>query len=40
MAVINILKNGTTCEDMSKVAVPKATVEEVVAIAKRERKEK
>lgn len=40
MAVINILKDGTVIEDISKVAVPKATVQAVATIAKRERKEK
>lgn len=38
MAVINILKDGTVVEDMSKVYVPKEIVERVVAIAKRDRK--
>ena len=40
MKVTNILKDGTICEDMSKVTVPKTTVQTVAGIAKRERKEK
>ena len=41
MAVINILKNGTVVDDMSKVTVPKEVVEKLAAIAQRkERNEK
>ena len=41
MAVINILKNGTVVDDMSKVTVPKEVVEKLAAITQRkERNEK
>lgn len=44
MAVINVLKDGTIVDDMSKVKVPKHIVEAVIRIANRqdysERKEK
>lgn len=43
MAVINILKDGTIVDDMSKVKVPQHIVEAVIRIANREdceRKEK
>jgi hypothetical protein len=36
MATINILKDGTVVDDMSKVEVPKEIVEAVARIAKRE----
>jgi hypothetical protein len=36
MAVINILKDGTVVDDMSKVVVPKEIVEAVARIANRE----
>ena len=35
MAVININKNGTVIEDMSKVTVPKEIVEAVVNITQK-----
>ena len=36
MKVINILKDGTICEDMSKVTVPNALVQAVIEISKLE----
>lgn len=38
--VINILKNDSTCEDMSKVVVPKEIIKRVAEIANEERKER
>lgn len=38
--VVNILKDGTTCEDMSKAKVPKEKVQAVANIMKRRRNEK
>lgn len=38
MAVKNILKDGTVVEDMSKVVIPKETIEQIMKIL--ERKEK
>lgn len=35
MAVINILKNGTVIDDMSKVTVPKEIMQNIAAIAER-----
>lgn len=39
MAVINILKNGTVVEDMSKVTVPETLVKEVNNVFERKEKE-
>lgn len=36
MKVINILKDGTICEDMSKVTVPNDIVQTVIEISKQE----
>lgn len=36
MKVVNILKDGTVIEDMSKVTVPEDTVKRVYAILNRE----
>ena len=38
MAVINIRKDGTVVDDMSKVTVPKEVVQRIVAIANRKEK--
>lgn len=35
MAVINVLKDGTIVDDMSKVKVPKHIVEAVIRISER-----
>ena len=35
MAVINILKDGTVVDDMSKVTVPKETVQAIARIVER-----
>lgn len=40
MAVININKNGTVIEDMSKVTVPKEITEAVANIAKQKKRKK
>lgn len=40
MAVINIRKNGTVVDDMSKVVVPKEIVEAVARIVNRKGGEK
>lgn len=40
MAVINILKDGTIVDDMSKVTVPKEIVKSVAEIVAAARKEK
>lgn len=38
--VVNILKDGTICEDMSKAKVPKEKVQAVANIVERKRNEK
>ncbi len=38
MATINILKNGTVVDDMSKVVVPKEVVKRLEEIARERRK--
>lgn len=35
MAVINIRKDGTVVEDMSKVVIPKETIEQIMKILER-----
>ena len=35
MAVINIRKDGTVVEDMSKVVIPKETIEQIMKIKER-----
>jgi hypothetical protein len=37
MKVINILKDGTICEDMSKITVPNDIVQTVIEISNQER---
>ena len=38
MAVINILKDGTVVDDMSKVTVPKETMKKLAEIAREQKK--
>jgi hypothetical protein len=40
MAVINILKDGTIVDDMSKITVPKEIVENVARVIERREHEK
>lgn len=40
MAVINILKDGTIVDDMSKVTVPKEVIENIVKIIEQKERRK
>ena len=40
MAVINILKDGTVVDDMSKVTVPKEVIERLASVVEARKKEK
>lgn len=40
MAVINILKDGTIVDDMSKITVPKEVIENIVKIIEQKERRK